>query len=201
MKEQDLTPSHENETEPKVELQAEASHDQSEEQIQEEKSDSDLNTDNLKSNTETELQEKPDYALMEKHELIQRLKLILESDLDNDSKERAQNIKVHFYKKHNASIEESKRVFIKGGGLEGDFHPERDEQEIEIKGLLQQYRDKKAEIHRSFEQKKENNLKQKLLIIDEIKQLISGQESFEKPFHEFRALQKKWKDYGMVPSQ
>jgi hypothetical protein len=201
MKEQDLTPSHENETEPKVELQAEASHDQLEEQIQEEKSDSDLNTDKLKSNTETELQEKPDYASMEKHELIQRLKLILESDLDNDSKERAENIKVHFYKKHNASIEEFKRVFIKEGGLETDFHPERDDQEIEIKKLLQQYRNKKAEVQKSFEQQKENNLKQKLLIIDEIKQLISGQESFEKTFHEFRALQKKWKDYGMVPSQ
>ncbi|MCZ4693874.1 DUF349 domain-containing protein [Ancylomarina euxinus] len=199
MKEQDLTPSHENETEPIVELRAEATHDQSEEQIQEEKSDSDSNTDNLKS--KTELQEIPDYASMEKHELIQRLKLILESDLDNESKERAESIKVHFYKKHNASIEEYKRVFIKEGGLEEDFHPERDDQEIEIKDLLQQYRDKKAVVQKSFEQQKENNLKQKLLIIDEIKQLISGQESFEKTFHEFRALQKKWKDYGMVPSQ
>ena len=37
MKEQDLTPSHENETEPKVELNAEVSHDQSESQIQEER--------------------------------------------------------------------------------------------------------------------------------------------------------------------
>lgn len=201
MKEQDLTPSHENETEPKVESNAEASHDQSESQIQEEKSDTDLNTDDLKSNTEKELQEKPDYASMEKHELIQRLKLILESDLDNDSKERAESIKVHFYKKHNAIIEELKRVFIKEGGLEADFHPERDNQEIEIKGLLQQYRDKKAVVQKSFEQQKENNLKQKLLIIDEIKQLITGQESFEKTFHEFRTLQKKWKYYGMVPSQ
>jgi hypothetical protein len=202
MKEQDLTPSHENETEPKIELSAEVTHDQSETQIQEEKTESDDDTDieNLKSDSKTELQEKPDYALMEKHELIQRLKLILDVELDNDSKERAENIKVHFYKKHNATIEELKRNFLKEGGQETDFHPEKDDQELEIKALLQQYRDKKAEVHKSFEQQKETNLKQKLLIIEEIKQLVNGQESFEKTFHEFRALQKKWKDYGMVPS-
>jgi len=201
MKEQDLTPSHENETEPKVESKAEVTHDQSETPKQEEKSDSNLDSDNLKSNTEKELQDKPDYASMEKHELIQRLKLILEAELDNDSKERAESIKVHFYKKHNASIEELKRAFIKEGGQEKDFQPEKDDQELEIKELLQQYRDKKAEVQKSYEQQKENNLKQKLLIIDEIKQLITGKESFEKTFHEFRDLQKKWKDYGMVPSQ
>lgn len=200
MKEQDLTPSHENETEPKVELSAEATHDQSETQIQEEKTESDDDTENLKSDSKAELQEKPDYASMEKHELIQRLKLILDVELDNESKERAENIKIHFYKKHNATIEELKRNFLKEGGQETDFHPEKDDQELEIKTLLQQYRDKKAEVHKSFEQKKENNLKQKLLIIEEIKQLVNGQESFEKTFHEFRVLQKKWKDYGMVPS-
>ena len=203
MKEQDLTPSHENETEPKVELNAEVSHDQSEAQIQEEKTESDDNTDteNLKSDSKTELQEKPDYASMEKHELIQRLKLILDSELNNESKERAESIKIHFYKKHNAAIEELKRNFIKEGGQEKDFYPEKDDQELEIKALLQQYRDQKAEVHKSYEQQKENNLKQKLLIIEELKQLVNGQESFEKTFHEFRDLQKKWKDYGMVPSQ
>ncbi|MRT93254.1 DUF349 domain-containing protein [Ancylomarina sp. 16SWW S1-10-2] len=202
MKEQDLTPSHENETEPKVELTAEVSHDQSETQIQEEQTESDDNpdTENLESDSKTELQEKPDYASMEKHELIHRLKLILDVELDNDSKERAESIKVHFYKKHNATIEELKRNFVKEGGKEEDFHPEKDDQEIEIKALLQKYRDKKAEIQKNFEQQKENNLKQKLLIIEELKQLINGQESFEKTFHEFRDLQKRWKDYGMVPS-
>ncbi|RXQ93990.1 DUF349 domain-containing protein [Ancylomarina salipaludis] len=197
MKEQDLTPSHENETEPKEELQSETSHDQSDSQIKDEKIESDLNIDH----SETELQDTPDYASMEKHELIQRLQLILDSELDDDSKERAESIKVHFYKKHNAALEELKRQFIQEGGLEKDFHPTRDKQEIEIKELLQQFRDKKAEVHKSIEQEKENNLKQKLLIIDEIKQLINGQESFEKTFHEFRALQKRWKDTGMVPSQ
>jgi len=197
MKEQDLTPSHENETESKDEIQSETSHEQSDSQIKDETIESDSDIDN----SETELQETPDYASMEKHELIQRLKLILESELDDDSKERAESIKVHFYKKHNAALEELKRQIIQEGGLEKDFHPTRDKQEIEIKDLLQQFREKKAEVHKSIEQEKENNLKQKLLIIDEIKQLINGQESFEKTFNEFRALQKRWKDYGMVPSQ
>ncbi|MDE5421772.1 DUF349 domain-containing protein [Ancylomarina sp. DW003] len=199
MKEQDLTPSHENETEPKIEAQSETSHDQSE--TQKENIEADVDNENLKSETDSTLQDKPDYASMEKHELIQRLKFILDSELDNDSKERAESIKVHFYKKHNADIEQQKRNFVQDGGLAEEFQPEKDEQEIEIKALFQQYRDKKAEVQKSFEQQKENNLKQKLLIIDEIKKLITGQESFEKTYNDFRALQKKWKDYGMVPSQ
>jgi len=96
MKEQDLTPSHENETEPKVELHTEASHDQSENQVKEDTPESDIVTGKSNTETDTELQDKPNYASMEKHELIQRLKLILESELDQDSKERAESIKIHF---------------------------------------------------------------------------------------------------------
>ena len=35
-------------------------------------SDDNTDTENLKSDSKTELQEKPDYASMEKHELIQK---------------------------------------------------------------------------------------------------------------------------------
>jgi len=202
MKEQDLTPSHEKEPNQEPELQKETSHDQPESQANESKTKSDLATDeNLETNPEKELQEKPNYASMEKHELIQRLKLILESELNQESRDRAESIKIHFYKKHNAEIEEIKRKFIEEGGVEADFKPGKDEIEIEIKGLLQQFREKKAEVVKNFEKEKEKNLKEKLLIIDEIKHLINGQESFEKTFNDFRALQKRWKDSGMVPSQ
>ena len=35
--------------------------------------------------------------------------------------------------------------------------------------------------------------------IDEIKELISGQESMNKTFQDFRDLQKQWHDAGLVP--
>lgn len=198
MKEQDLTPSHENESKEKIELPKDISHEQPEAKPTE----PDLTPEeNVEIIDKEKLQEKPNYASLEKHELIQQLKIILESELNYESRERAESIKIHFYKKHNAKIEVIKRKFIEDGGLESDFKPNKDEEEIEIKGLLQEFRDKKAEIARSLEIKKENNLKEKLLIIDEIKQLINCQESFEKTFNDFRKLEKRWKNCGMVPSQ
>lgn len=196
MKEQELTPSFEHETEQKNELNAEVTPNQSETQIQEEENKS----EDIDESAESALQEKPDYASMEKHELIQRLKLILDAELNADAKERAEGIKVHFYKKHNATIDELKRDFIEKGGEEKDFFPPRDAQEIEMKDLLQQYRDKKVEVRKGVEQEKETNLKHKLQIIEDIKLLVNGQESFTKTFNEFRELQKKWKSYGLVPS-
>jgi len=202
MKEQDLTPSHENKPKQEVESQKETSHEQSASQAEEPKTESELTPEEkVETNAEKELQEKPNYASMEKQELIQKLKLILESELSYESKERAESIKIHFYKKHNAEIEVIKRKFIEGGGLETDFRPTPDEHEVEIKALFQQFRDKKAEIIKNIEKEKENNLKEKLLIIDEIKLLINCQESFEKTFKDFRTLQKRWKSCGMVPSK
>lgn len=61
------------------------------------------------------------------------------------------------------------------------------------------YREKRAEYYRRIEAEKEENLKIKLQIIEELKELIQKEESLNKTFQEFRNLQDRWRNTGMVP--
>ena len=46
---------------------------------------------------------------------------------------------------------------------------------------------------------KHKNLEAKKIILEELKALIDSEESLKKTYDEFKVLQDKWKDIGMVP--
>nr|WP_320118815.1 DUF349 domain-containing protein [uncultured Marinifilum sp.] len=150
---------------------------------------------------EPELQKEPDYSSMEKNELRDRLVFLLESDSLIDVKDKVAAIKLNFFKKHNEEIALLKNKFIEDGGKEEDFSYDEGEVERQIKDLLQKYKQKKLEISRNLEHEKDENLKKKYQIIEDIKDLVNRKESFDKTFHEFRELQKQWHEIGMVPQQ
>jgi hypothetical protein len=70
---------------------------------------------------------------------------------------------------------------------------------LELKDLLNKHKDKKNDYIKNQEILKEENLKKKYEIIDEIKDLLNREESINKTFQDFRDLQKKWRDIGLVP--
>lgn len=61
------------------------------------------------------------------------------------------------------------------------------------------YREKKSEYYKKLEEEKEHNLKEKLQIIEELKELIQHEESLNKTYQDFRNLQERWRNTGMVP--
>ncbi|SEH05395.1 Uncharacterised protein [Candidatus Venteria ishoeyi] len=85
------------------------------------------------------------------------------------------------------------------GGDPASFVFQPDENEEKLKIQLNEYKKLKAEFNRGIELEKEANLKKKYEIIDEIKELINGQESINKTFNDFRDLQRKWRETGLVP--
>jgi hypothetical protein len=148
---------------------------------------------------ETELQTEPDYTVMEKSELVDRLTLLLENKPAKGFKDRFDAIKHNFYKKHNEEIAEAKKKFLADEGKEEDFDFDKDELELKMKELLHKYRESRVVHTRNLEQDKDDNLKKKYQIIEDIKDLVNRKEAFDKTFREFRELQKKWHDTGMVP--
>ena len=149
----------------------------------------------------SELQKEPDYSLMEKKELVDRLALLLDHKSVKGIKDRVDAIKHNFYKKHNEAIAEAKKKFLEDEGKEEDFDFGKDELELKMKDLLHDFRERKTVQNRNIEQEKNENLKLKYQIIDDIKDLVNRKEAFDKTFHEFRVLQRKWHDAGMVPQQ
>ncbi|MFI3315536.1 MAG: DUF349 domain-containing protein, partial [Rikenellaceae bacterium] len=108
-------------------------------------------------------------------------------------------IKITFYKLSRAEYEERRKAFVDNGGVLEEFVSEKDELEIRLKELFAVYRQKRDAYLVDIEQQKDNNLKAKLQIIEELKELINSNEKINVTFATFRELQQRWKDSGIVP--
>ena len=73
--------------------------------------------------------------------------------------------------------------------------------ELRFKDLFREYRRLRDEFVAGLEAAKEENLKIKLQIIEELKELASSDEMLNQTFNKFRELQHRWKETGVVPQQ
>jgi len=143
--------------------------------------------------------EELDYSTLSMEELVVQLKLLIEKSDIQKTKEHIEAIKVAFYKKHHAEIDASKKEFIEAGGLEEGFVPQANPVEEEFKALYSVFREKRTEFNANSEKVKHTNLALKYQIIEKIEQLITGKESLNKTFHDFKEIQKQWQEIGLVP--
>jgi len=147
---------------------------------------------------ETEIK-KISHIQLSKEQLIERLNQVLHNYPPHQIKEEIEAIKSAFYKKRNAEIEDLKKKFIDSGEKEENFSPPVDPLETKLKELLLEYKTKRAEYNRRLEEEKEHNYQAKLEVIKEINVLINSQESLNETFHDFRKLQHRWHEIGIVP--
>ena len=145
--------------------------------------------------------EAADYSRLDRAELLQALKNLITNTPIHQIGDEADLIKINFYKKHKIENERRRKKFIEEGGNMEDFRPEEDPLEVEFKEVFHQYRELRAEYNRKLEEEKQENLKAKYQIIEEIKELVNRSESINATFQEFRELQKRWRSIGPVPQQ
>ena len=140
-----------------------------------------------------------DYSSYSKVQLVNTLRKILSEGTAEEIRPHAEAIKGCFYKIRNGEIQEQKSAFVAEGNDEELFEPLEDLQEAELKDLLREYKNLRAELNKKQEAVKEENYHKKLAIIEEIKSLINSEESINMTFQEFNNLQDKWKGIGQVP--
>ena len=75
-----------------------------------------------------------------------------------------------------------KKKFIEEGGKEDEYVAEQDPYEKDIKDLLKEFRHLRIEFNKKLEVEKEDNLKLKYQVIEDIKGLINNEESINKTF-------------------
>jgi len=158
-----------------------------------------VETPAIEEQPKTPALEPVDHITLSKEKLVERLKNVLKEFPVDHIKEEVEAIKTAFYKKHKAEVEDLKRKFLESGETEQNFSPPIDAFEHELKELLHQFKERKAEFNRRIEEEKNKNYQAKLDVIQNIKDLINRQESLNDTFHEFRDLQQKWRDIGPVP--
>lgn len=139
-------------------------------------------------------------ALMSIEEIIPKLKELLQAD--EPQRKEVEDLKTQFYRALRTEIDAQKTRFLEEGGEDADFVANEPELYAAGKQLLQQIREKRAELFAQQEAEKERNVTKKLAIIDKIKELTENpsQEDFNKTYQEFKALQQEWNEIKQVPA-
>ena len=140
-------------------------------------------------------------ADLSESELVELLAKRLENEPVQTLRPVVEAIKIAFYKQHRAKVEAERKAFIEQGGSEEEFTPAVDNDEVRFKELFAVYRNERDRHIAELEASKEENLKLKLQIIEELKELINSDEDTSTTFTRFRELQSKWKEIGLVPQQ
>jgi hypothetical protein len=140
-----------------------------------------------------------DYSGYPRHELVETLALLIENRPPSEIRDDVERIKALFYKKLKLESDERKSKYLSEGGKPEDYKPHIDADEPKVRNLLEKYREKKTDYIKIQEAEKYDNLKKKYDIIEKIKDLVNREESINRTFHEFRALQNDWHSAGVVP--
>ena len=138
-------------------------------------------------------------AGMDKHALVDCFATLLTSRPVQQIRREAEAIKVAFYKLHRAEYEQRKRAFLEAGGAPEEFASQPDADEAKLKELFADYRRRRADYLAGIEKEKEANLRKRLQIIEELKELTNGTETTNSTFNTFRELQQRWREAGVVP--
>ncbi|MBO7186575.1 MAG: DUF349 domain-containing protein [Alistipes sp.] len=142
-----------------------------------------------------------DLSGLNEAELVALFAQKLENEPVQTLRNTVETIKIAFYKQHRAKVEAQRKAFVEAGGNEEEFTPTPCAEEQRLKELFAIYRNERDKHIAQMEASKEENLKIKLSIIEELKELINSDETMNTTFARFRELQQRWKETGLVPQQ
>ena len=134
-----------------------------------------------------------------KEEVIERLKEICK-DVPNADKQEIDLLKQTFYKLHKAEYEEALKAYIANGGEADNFRPEPDSLEPVLKDIMSTIKEQRNELLAAQEEEKQENLKRKLEILEQMKAMTESQEDTGKLYNEFKQLQQEWNEIKQVPA-
>jgi len=108
-------------------------------------------------------------------------------------------IKVAFLKLSKENEAQKLEKFISEGGDKANFEFSIDEVEERFNSAFEKYKQSKAKYSELQEKIKQKNLEVKHVILEELRELINSEETLKKTYDEFKTLQDRWKEIGMVP--
>lgn len=141
-----------------------------------------------------------DFDKLNKQELVDMLeKLVQEKDI-SIIKSQVAKINSAFYQRNKEETKSELTNFISSGGKEEDFSRAENPLEVRHNAAISIYKYNKTKYSQDLEKQKLNNLKLKHELLEELKDLINSEETLKKTYDEFKKLQNKWKEIGMIPA-
>lgn len=142
--------------------------------------------------------EMPDYGEFSPESLVAAADKLLKNEPIQRIKDHFDAIRRNLLKQLNEERQHKLEQFIEGGGIEMDFEyiqPLREK----FRNIFGDYRSKRQAYYKDLEDKLNNNLKTKLDLIEQIKEIVTKDESIGDTFKEFNNIQQEWKNTGPVP--
>lgn len=131
------------------------------------------------------------FELLKKHSHLDHMRT-----LDHGLKE----LKPHYDSLYEKEKEVALKAFIDNGGAEVDFEYKGDDIDRGFHELYDLLREKRHKFYVQLEKDKEENLKRKNEILEELRELVDGEESTAS-INKLKELQTEWKKIGHVPGQ
>jgi len=141
-----------------------------------------------------------DYENMNKQELIELLEELVQEKDVSKIKNQVGNIKSAFLHKSREEKDKLKKAFLAEGGKEEEFKFTDGPLEQRFKAAFNIYKHNKHKYTELLEKQKLVNLEEKVKVLEEMKIIIDSNEPLKKTYDEFRKLQDKWKEIGMIPA-
>jgi len=141
-----------------------------------------------------------EYDKMNKQELVELLEEIVQETDIRLIKNQVGNIKSAFLHLNREEKEKLKKAFLADGGQEEDFKSTEDPLEQRFNAAFNVFKHNKHKYAELLEKQKQVNLEEKVKVLEEMKTIINSNEPLKKTYDEFRKLQDRWKEIGMVPA-
>lgn len=156
--------------------------------------------------TESPVEENPavqeipdiDFTKLNTEEIISRTQELIERYPFNQLKEIIDALPEIFENQYKQEYKKALDEFTANGGVAEDFHYNHDSKE-RFYAILKAFKEKKAAANKKMEAEREHNLEVKLQLIEELKELVQKEEALNKTFQEFKDIQERWRNTGMVP--
>lgn len=140
------------------------------------------------------------YSDLDKTQIVATLQELMERPVD-EVRDDVLQLKQAFYLVRKGELEKEKQEFIEKGNEETAFAAMEDADEVKLKELLAQYKEKRAEHSAVIEAKRKGALERKLQIIEDMKAIVHDTDNINKHYNKFQQLQQDFKIAGEVPAE
>lgn len=145
--------------------------------------------------------EEEDFSQLGKHELKARLEALSEDDNPLRVNRKIQDIKDTFQVYVEREYQQQLQDFLAAGNDEMDFNPKADPEQDAFYQLYRAFKKRRDAQIEKLNQEREENLKAKRRILDQMKHLTEHLEEEPNSIQRFRQLQDEWRQIGQVPKQ
>ena len=138
------------------------------------------------------------FAVLKTEEIVAEMQKLIETCPAGQIKDVMEKLPEIFEKQYKQEYEQALADFTADGTPAADFNYKNENKE-KFYDLYKLFKEKRITAAKQIEVDREKNLQIKLQLIEELKELVQKEEALNKTFQEFKDIQERWRNTGLVP--